>query len=142
VSTNPHRPHRPHRLPRPAQQPSRPGTSPASQPVPGNGEQLLYTTAESAELLRVRESWLRRRAAARQIPCTFLGKHLRFSAADLAGIVAQNGQAPTGRRPRRRPASTASTVRDRDLPTPRARSVDPPDRDDHIREQGSSPWHG
>jgi excisionase family DNA binding protein len=144
VSSNPQPPHGPHRLPRPAQHPSRPGTSPASQQIPSadNSGQLLYTPAEAAELLRVRESWLRRRAAARQIPCTFLGKHLRFSAADLAGIVAQNGQAPTGRRPRRRPASTASTVRDSDLPTPRARSVDPPDRHDHNREQGSSPWHG
>jgi excisionase family DNA binding protein len=106
----------------------------------GEGDQLLYTPAEAAELLRIRESWLRRKAAARQIPCTFLGKHLRFSAADLAAIVAQNGQAPTGRRPRRR--GLRSTVRDRDLPRPPLRSVDPPDRDDHNREDGSSAWHG
>jgi hypothetical protein len=87
----------------------------------------------------VPESWLRRKAAARQIPCTFLGKHLRFSTADLAAIVAQNGQAPTGRRPRRRPAPTN---RDRDLPPPPRRSVDPPDRHDHNRDDGSNPWHG
>jgi excisionase family DNA binding protein len=145
VSTNSHRP-RP--LPRPGQRTDRPTAGPAARPAtqpvpaPNTGDQLLYTPAEAAALLRVRESWLRRRAAARQIPCTFLGKHLRFSAADLAAIVAQNGQAPTGRRPRRRPASTASTVRDCDLPPARARSVDPPDRHDHNREQGSSPWHG
>lgn len=101
--------------------------------------QLLYTPAEAARQLRVRESWLRRRAAARQVPCTFLGKHLRFSAADLAAIVAQNGQAPTGRRSGRRPSRPA---RNRDLPTPPRRSVDPPDRHDHNREQGSTPWHG
>ncbi|MGD9527828.1 hypothetical protein [Pseudonocardia sp.] len=48
----------------------------------------LYTPAEAAGLLTVRESWLRRKAAARAVPCTFLGKHLRFSAADLAAIAA------------------------------------------------------
>jgi hypothetical protein len=30
---------------------------------------LLYTPAEAAVLLRVRESWLRRKAGARVIPC-------------------------------------------------------------------------
>ncbi|NJC66244.1 helix-turn-helix domain-containing protein [Planosporangium flavigriseum] len=100
----------------------------------------MYTPVEAAAQLRIRESWLRRQAAARQIPCTFLGKHLRFSAADLAAIVAQHGQAPTGRRPRRR--GSRSTVRDRDLPTRPMRSVDPPDRDDHNRDDGSTPWHG
>jgi excisionase family DNA binding protein len=98
----------------------------------------LYTPTEAAARLRIRESWLRRRAAARQIPCTFLGKHLRFSAADLAAIVVQNGQAPTGRRRGRR----SSTVRDRDLPTPPMRSVDPPDPDDHNHDDGSSAWRG
>src|SRR4051794_39104220 len=128
VSTNPNRntwPH-PHRT--------------ASTALPAIGpDQLLYTPAEAAAKLCVRESWLRRRAGARQVPCTFLGKHLRFSAADLAAIVAQNGQAPTGRRPRRRPSST---VRDRDLPPAPGRRVDPPDRHDHNRDDGSSPWHG
>jgi excisionase family DNA binding protein len=100
---------------------------------------LLYTPLEAAALLRVRESWLRRKAAARQIPCTFLGKHLRFSAADLTAIVAQAAQAPTGRRPRRR---SRSTVRDRDLPATPTRSVDPPGRDDHHHDDGSSAWRG
>jgi excisionase family DNA binding protein len=138
VSTAHHHPH--HRLPQPTRQ-RRPIDAPTSAgpSATGEGDQLLYTPAEAAQLLRIRESWLRRRAAARQIPCTFLGKHLRFSAADLAAVVAQNGQAPTGRRPRRR---SSSTVRDRDLPPPPMRSVDPPDRDDHNREDGSSPWHG
>ena len=65
----------------------------------GNQDQppAVFTPAEAAGILRVRESWLRRKAAARQIPCTFLGKHLRFSAADLAAIVAANARPATGR---------------------------------------------
>ena len=76
----------------------------------------LYTPAEAAALLRVPESWLRRRAGRRQIPRTFLGKHLRFSAADLAAIIAAAAEPATGRRrPRRpRPPSTA------DLAPPRS----------------------
>jgi excisionase family DNA binding protein len=139
VSTAPHNPHR--RLPLPtAQRQPLDAQTPAAPPPTGEGNQLLYTPTEAAAQLRIRESWLRRRAAARQIPCTFLGKHLRFSAADLAGIVAQNAQAPTGRRPRRR--GPRSTVRDRDLPTPPVRSVDPPDPDDHNHDDGSSAWRG
>jgi hypothetical protein len=41
--------------------------------------------------MAVRESWLRRKAAARAIPCTFLGKHLRFS-------PGRSGRARCGRR--------------------------------------------
>jgi excisionase family DNA binding protein len=47
----------------------------------------LYTPRVAAELLAVRESWLRRKAAARAVPCTFLGRHLRFSRADLEAIA-------------------------------------------------------
>lgn len=47
----------------------------------------LYTPKAAAEVLAVRESWLRRRVAAREIPCTFLGRNLRFSHADLVAIV-------------------------------------------------------
>lgn len=54
---------------------------------------LLYTPAEAAALLAVRESWLRRKAGRREIPCTFLGKHLRFSSDDLTSI-AQTGARP------------------------------------------------
>ncbi|MCO5996718.1 hypothetical protein NE234_25470 [Actinoallomurus sp. WRP9H-5] len=46
----------------------------------------------------MKPSWLRRKAAARAIPCTFLGKHLRFSRADLEAIVAAGRQAPRSRR--------------------------------------------
>jgi excisionase family DNA binding protein len=98
---------------------------------------LLYTPAEAAQLLKIRESWLRKKAAARQVPCTFLGKHLRFSPTDLTAIIAAAAQ-PAGRRPRRR---GAPTVRDRDLKSTPDRSVDPPQTNDHIRD-GSSPWPG
>jgi excisionase family DNA binding protein len=97
----------------------------------------LYTPAEAAQVLKVRESWLRRKAAARQVPCTFLGKHLRFSPNDLAAIITAAAQPAVGRRPRRR----APNVRDRDLPPEPNQRVHPPDVDDHIRD-GSSPWPG
>lgn len=62
----------------------------------------LFTPAEAADLLSVRESWLRRKAGAREIPCTFVGKHLRFSAQDLTAITTAGQQ---DARPRRgRPA--------------------------------------
>lgn len=71
-------------------------------PVPGPSEVLpLYTPAQAAELLAVRESWLRRRAAARTVPCTMLGKHLRFSHADVTAIAAAAAR-PAGPVPRRR----------------------------------------
>ncbi|MCK2243667.1 MULTISPECIES: helix-turn-helix domain-containing protein [unclassified Crossiella] len=68
---------------------------------------LLCTPAQAAALLQVRESWLRRRAACRQVPCTFLGKHLRFSRLDLEQILADAA----------RPAETTR----RTIPVPGAR---------------------
>jgi hypothetical protein len=44
----------------------------------------LHTVAEAAGILKIRESWLKTKAAARLIPCTFVGKHLRFSDDDIA----------------------------------------------------------
>lgn len=71
-----------------------------------DGAPVVYTPGQAAAILKVRESWLRRKAAARQIPCTFLGRHLRFTAADLHAIC-QAGAQPgprhvTGRRTRPR----------------------------------------
>ncbi len=67
---------------------------------------LLYTPAEAARLLTVPESWLRKRAGQRLIPCTFLGKHLRFSRSDLAAIADAGARPPrpatAGRRSHRR----------------------------------------
>lgn len=53
--------------------------------------------AEAAEILRIRESWLRAKAAARAIPCTFIGKHLRFSDDDIAQIMAEGARQPVTR---------------------------------------------
>jgi len=38
-------------------------------------------------------------SAARQMPCTFLGKHLRFSPTDLAAIIAAAARPPAGGAP-------------------------------------------
>ncbi|MFD0201468.1 MULTISPECIES: helix-turn-helix domain-containing protein [Saccharothrix] len=70
---------------------------------------LLHTPAEAAALLAVRESWLRRKAGRREIPCTFLGKHLRFSPDDLTSI-AQAGARPA--RSTRPPARRHRSFRD------------------------------
>lgn len=62
----------------------------------------LYTPAEAAEMLKVRESWLRKKAASRVIPCTFLGKHLRFSGEDIEAIIAAGKKRPAATRAPRR----------------------------------------
>lgn len=78
----------------------------------------IHTKAEAAEILRVKVSWLERRAAARQIPFTMLGGAYRFTDAHLAEIVRLNEQGAlsspatpaTRRRQRRRaPLPTAHT---------------------------------
>jgi hypothetical protein len=61
----------------------------------------LYTAAETASILKVRESWLKTKAAARLIPCTFIGKHLRFSDDDIAGIMKAGARQPVTSRERR-----------------------------------------
>ncbi|MFI6098222.1 helix-turn-helix domain-containing protein [Lentzea sp. NPDC051213] len=72
--------------------------------TPPDTPPLLYTPAEAAVLLAVKESWLRRQAGQRRVPCTHLGKHLRFSDADLRVIVesAQRSVRTRSRPPRRR----------------------------------------
>jgi excisionase family DNA binding protein len=70
----------------------------------------LYTIREAAELLNVPFTWLRDKVTARQVPHTRLGRHVRFTEAHLAKIVAEGDRpvvaaapvAPTGRRRRRR----------------------------------------
>jgi hypothetical protein len=61
----------------------------------------LYTAAEAASILKVRESWLKTKAAARLIPCTFIGKHLRFSDDDIVGIMKGGARQPVTSRERR-----------------------------------------
>ena len=74
----------------------------------GPGGPLLYTPAENAARLQVRESWLRRKAAAQQVPCTFLGKHLRFSPTDLTAIITAAARPAVGRT--RRPCDWAGNL--------------------------------
>lgn len=71
----------------------------------------LYTIADAADLLNVPFSWLRDKVTAGEVPHTRLGRHVRFTEAHLAQIVAA-GEQPTGRaavvltgRRRRRSAS-------------------------------------
>jgi hypothetical protein len=73
---------------------------PTPEAVAAAGAPLLFTPAQAALRLAVPESWLRRQAGRRLIPRTFLGKHLRFSEADLTDI------AHVGARPARRPHRT------------------------------------
>jgi len=47
----------------------------------------LHTTEEAAAILRVRKSWLERKAAARKIPFTMLGGSYRFTSRHLSQIV-------------------------------------------------------
>ncbi|MER5262691.1 helix-turn-helix domain-containing protein [Actinosynnema sp. NPDC002837] len=62
-------------------------------PEAAEGVRLLHTPAQAARALSVRESWLRRMAGRGEIPCTFLGKHLRFSDADLRSIIHRGSRA-------------------------------------------------
>jgi hypothetical protein len=64
-----------------------PTSQPGSLGTSAHGAPLLYTAEQAAALLQVRPSWLRRKAAARAVPCRFLGKHLRFSRTDLETIA-------------------------------------------------------
>ena len=82
---------------------------PDGSPAPTEGGTCsgprLYTPAKAAELLTVSESWLRRQAGQRHIPCTFLGRHLRFSDRDLDAIItagARPAHSPGRRRTRSR----------------------------------------
>lgn len=86
-------------------------TSHTSEHDASGARPLLRTPAQAAEMLAVKESWLRRQAGRRAIPSTMLGKHLRFSDADLAAI------AQRGHRPAR------STRRNANGPVPRRRRV-------------------
>ena len=58
----------------------------------------LHTAAEAAGILKVRDSWLKAKASARLIPCTFVGKHLRFSDDDIANIMRAGARQPIASR--------------------------------------------
>ncbi|MFD1045491.1 helix-turn-helix domain-containing protein [Kibdelosporangium lantanae] len=81
---------------------TRPQPQPAltTAPVENPDEEkvVLYTPDQAANLLQIRASWLRRKAAARAIPCRYVGKHLRFTRSDLLAIADQSAQGGPARR--------------------------------------------
>ena len=54
----------------------------------------VHTLDEAAAILRVKPSWLQRRAAARSIPFTMLGGAYHFTAEHIAEIVRLNEKLP------------------------------------------------
>lgn len=56
----------------------------------------VHTLEEAATILRVKESWLQRQAAARKVPFTMLGGAYRFTPAHLAAIVRLHERGPGG----------------------------------------------
>jgi excisionase family DNA binding protein len=84
-----------------------------------HGVPVVHTAAEAASILRVKESWLQRQAAARKVPFTMLGGCYRFTAEHLKEIVRLNEQVPLTladaesdrpRRKRRAPESETGSV--------------------------------
>ena len=69
------------------------GKDTAETPVGGEATLRLYTAPQAAALLQVSPSWLRKKATARQVPCTFVGRYLRFSVDDIVTIM-QTGARP------------------------------------------------
>jgi hypothetical protein len=61
----------------------------------------VHTLHEAAVILRVKPSWLQRRAAARKIPFTMLGGAYHFTAEHIAEIVREDAAPtpPAGRTP-------------------------------------------
>jgi hypothetical protein len=84
----------------------------------GEAPIAVHTLGEAAVILRVKPSWLQRRAAARKIPFTMLGGAYHFTAEHIAEIVRMNEKLPaaTGepeaarRRTRERQASETVTM--------------------------------
>jgi hypothetical protein len=71
--------------PRTARSPERPD---AAAPAPEAADHpRVHTLPEAAAILRVRQSWLERQAAARKIPFTMLGGAYHFTANHLLAIV-------------------------------------------------------
>ena len=67
----------------------------------------LYKPAQAAVLTQINETWLRRRAGLRVIPCTYVGKYLRFSADDIRELIAMHRIDPKTGLPRK-PAKAAA----------------------------------
>jgi|SRR5579875_1545642 len=65
------------------------------------GRPVVYTTGEAASILRVKPSWLERRAAERKIPFTMLGGSYHFTDRHLAEILELFETSPVPRRDHR-----------------------------------------
>jgi excisionase family DNA binding protein len=66
--------------------------------------QVLFTFAQAAEMTALPESWLRKAVTERRIPFRKVGKHVRFSTADLDALVEQTA-VPAAVSPLRRRAT-------------------------------------
>lgn len=71
------------------------------------GIPVLYTVPEAAAILRVKESWLERQAAARKIPFTMPGGAYHFTAGHLAEIVRIYEHVPAAAAGEPAPAATS-----------------------------------
>jgi excisionase family DNA binding protein len=65
----------------------------AAEGVAGGYERLL-TISEAALVLNVPENWLRKKVAAHAVPCTRIGKHVRFTRTHLDRIIESGEQPP------------------------------------------------
>jgi hypothetical protein len=81
--------------------------------------QLLYSAKQASERLGKDERgrplvsayWLERRAAARSIPCTYIGRRLCFSEANLLALVEGGDCDPKNHRFRRGPTKQGAPPR-------------------------------
>lgn len=69
------------------------GAQPESAAVEANMLRL-FTADQAALLLQIPASWLRKKAAAGLIAHTRIGRHLRFSPADLKSLIETGQRAP------------------------------------------------
>lgn len=53
---------------------------------------VLFTFAEVADMTGLRESWLRKKVSEQSIPHRRVGKHVRFSHADINDLIDQSAK--------------------------------------------------
>lgn len=63
-------------------------------PVNAAPAQLLFTFAQAAQMTSLPESWLRKAVTERRIQFRKVGKHIRFSTADIDALIEQTAIAP------------------------------------------------
>lgn len=67
----------------------------SARPTAAGAAPVMLTAEEAARVLKVKQSWLERQAAARKVPFSMLGGSYRFSARHLAEIVRMNEVEPS-----------------------------------------------